>query len=60
MSFFKKSSNNCFLIILIVFCFNLISKSYYLANNDIGMDEPFTLFHSQQSVAHIFNILKED
>lgn len=60
MSFFKKSSHNSFLIILIVFCFNLIGKSYYLANNDIGMDEPFTLFHSQQSVKHIFNILKEE
>ena len=58
MNNFLKRDN--FLIIRLIFLWNLLSKSYYLNFNDIAMDEPFTLFHSQQSISHILDLLKDE
>ena len=58
MNNFLKRDN--FLIISLIFLWNLLSKSYYLNFNDIAMDEPFTLFHSQQSISHILDLLKDE
>lgn len=48
---------NCCIIILLVL-FNIILKSIYLTTYNIDLDEPFTLFHSQQSFQELIQIFK--
>lgn len=53
-------SKYIYLISLIIFILNLILKLSYITFSDIGLDEPFTIFHSQQSILNIFNMLKSE
>lgn len=43
---------------LLIFLVNLILKLWFLSYNDLALDEPFTLFHSQKSLTGIFEMLK--
>lgn len=43
---------------LLIFFVNLILKLWFLSYNDLALDEPFTLFHSQKSFAGIFEMLR--
>ena len=53
-------SKYIYLISLIIFILNLVLKLSYITYSDIGLDEPFTIFHSQQSISNIFNMLKTE
>ena len=43
-----------------LFIFNLVLKLLFIDAGDIALDEPFTLFHAQKSIAGIFEMLKDE
>ncbi len=49
--------NDGWIIVFIVLA-NIILKSIYLTDYNIDLDEPFTLYHSQQSLKELWSMLK--
>lgn len=39
---------------------NLALKSLFLASNGVALDEPFTIFHSQQSLGELFELFPKE
>jgi uncharacterized membrane protein len=47
-------------IIIFLVILNIVLKSIYLIDYNIDLDEPYTLFHSQQSLKEFFPIFKRE
>ncbi|HPR31895.1 MAG TPA: glycosyltransferase family 39 protein [Prolixibacteraceae bacterium] len=55
----KKNFSDTWIIILLVLI-NIALKSVYLTDYNIDLDEPFSLFHSQQTLRELFSIFKNE
>jgi uncharacterized membrane protein len=54
---FKKNTPYSFLIPLFLFLLNILIKSLFLSNRDIALDEPFSIYYGQMSMAEIVEML---
>lgn len=54
----RKLLNNSFTLPVILFCFNFFLKLFYLTDQDICIDEPFTIYHAQFDIHDIVTFLK--
>lgn len=57
-NYLKIKKYTLFLFPLILFVFNFISKFFFLTNEEIGLDEPFTIYHAQFDFGTIIEQLK--
>ncbi len=59
MDFFSKTKNKTsfFFIPLFIFFLNLIIKMLFITYRDVALDEPFTIYYSQQNISSIINML---
>ncbi len=44
----------------LIFAVNLILKGMFLTGNDIALDEPFSIFHSQQSLGELLELFPKE
>lgn len=44
---------------LLLFCIAFLWKLFFISHRDICLDEPFTMFHAQQSIVHILTLPSE-
>lgn len=51
--FLATESKLSFIIPALLFLTTLIWRAFYITQRDICLDEPFTIFHAQQSIGHI-------
>ena len=53
----SKKSSYLFYYPVIIFLLNVIIKIIYLNSRDIALDEPFTIYYSQQKISSIIDML---
>lgn len=47
-------------IVLTLFALNVIIKSVFLGTHTLDTDEPYTLYHAQESLGDLFSVLQRD
>lgn len=52
----KRAVNNKYLLPVLVFCISFLWKLPFITHRDLCIDEPFTLFNAQKSVADIIRL----
>jgi mannosyltransferase len=58
MPIIRKIRENPVLYTIPIFLMNIILKGIYLTDQEIGLDEPFTIYHAQFDVPVIIDLLK--
>lgn len=54
------AKRNSFLVWGLILIVNLILKGLFLTENDIALDEPFSIFHSQQSLGELVELFPKE
>ena len=54
------TKNKSLIFCIGLFVLNFILKFIFISSTDIGLDEPFTLFHAQKNVSDIIELPKTD
>lgn len=58
-SFLKKTLSSNLAIPILLFGIGFLWKLFFISQRDICLDEPFTIFHAQQSIGHILTLPAE-
>ncbi|WP_430404989.1 glycosyltransferase family 39 protein [Fluviicola sp.] len=56
----KRTYYTAFIIPLLFLILNLVLKGLFLGSNSLGGDEPFSVYHSQQSLSNLFAIFQNE
>lgn len=56
----KRTYYTTFIIPLLFLILNLVLKGLFLGSNSLGGDEPFSVYHSQQSLSDLFAIFQNE
>lgn len=57
---FRLGHTRAWLLAGAIFILNVIVRAWYLGTQDIALDEPFTIFHAQQSLAELFELFPRE
>lgn len=58
-SILKETLSSDLTISILLFSIGFLWKLFFISHRDIGLDEPFTIFHAQQSINHILALPAE-